>query len=157
MDQSTRMNKLQSGPPRHGQILTMTEIKLRFFFAQQLQFAWLCSSCRDWWHQTCPPFHTRKRDVPASSNSTYITWAPSVSCCLRSGPPVSRLGNLHTPPSETEELLHFLSQGPRHWHSTTECQKRRACVLCCKPQGSLPRETARVSYGDSYYRASNTS
>ena len=26
------MNKLQSGPPRHGQILTMTEIKMRAFF-----------------------------------------------------------------------------------------------------------------------------
>ena len=35
LDWSTRMNKLQSGPPKHGQILTMAEIKLRAFFSPQ--------------------------------------------------------------------------------------------------------------------------
>ena len=34
-------------------------------FLEQLQFAGLRWSCRDWWHQTCAPFHTRKRVVTA--------------------------------------------------------------------------------------------
>ena len=34
--------------------------------SQQIQFLWLRWSCRDWWHQTCPPFQPRKRHVTAS-------------------------------------------------------------------------------------------
>ena len=66
LDLSARMNKLQSGPLKYGQILTMAEIKF-WLLPRQLQFAWLRWSCRDQWHQTCPPFHTWvKRNVTTS-------------------------------------------------------------------------------------------
>ena len=88
------MNKLQSGPPWHGQILTMAEIKLRAFFPQQIQIARLRWRFRDRWHQTCPPLHTRKREVLRLADSNCITWAPSIPCCLLSRPHVSRFGHL---------------------------------------------------------------
>ena len=100
------------------------------FFSQQLQSAWLAWSCRDWWHQTCPPFNTRKEDVTDSS----------IPCCLLSRPPA---GNLHTSPSKTREEISFAESkcadtGTNDWHSSKKCQKRRDCVLCCKPLGSFP-------------------
>ena len=62
------------------------------FFPQQLQFAWLCCSCRYWRHQTCLPFHTRKKRCYLLTGSNYITWAPSVPCCLLSRHLLSRWG-----------------------------------------------------------------
>ena len=41
-----------------------------FFSSQQLQFARLRWICRDWWHQACPPLHTRKRDVTCLNQRT---------------------------------------------------------------------------------------
>ena len=43
-------------------------------------------------------------------DSNYITWVPSIPCCLLPSPPVSKLGNLHTFPSETKELENVHSQ-----------------------------------------------
>ena len=60
---------------------------------------------------------------------------------------MSRLGNLHTLPSETKELQNFPSQSA--CDSSTESEKRGACVFSCKPQGPLPHETAWVAW-DSY-------
>ena len=94
------MNKLQSGPPRHGQIL-MADCGL--FLPQQLQFDWLRWSCRNWWHHTCPLFHTRQREILLLADSNHITWAPSIPRCLLSRPPVSRLGNSHTLRSERNQ------------------------------------------------------
>ena len=73
---------------------------------QQLQFAWLCWSCHDWWHQTCHHF-THVKEMLLLPDSNYIMWASSVPCCFSSRPPASRLGKLHTVPSETKELQNF--------------------------------------------------
>ena len=37
-----------------------------------------------------------------------------------------------------------LKIGAGSWHFTTKCQKRGACVLCFKPQRSLPHQAAWV-------------
>ena len=64
--------------------------------------------------------------------------------------PLPRLGNVHTIPSETEELQNFPSLSPSALtrEPTTLAFFNGACVLCYKPQGSLPHETAWVSCSD---------
>ena len=59
-----------------------------------------------------PNHFTHLKEMLLLPDSNYITWAPSIPCCLLSRPPVSRLCNLHTLPSETNELHNFPSQSP---------------------------------------------
>ena len=109
---STRMNKLQSGPPRHGQILTMAEIRLRVFFSSN-NFNWRgCAGVAATSGSRRAHRFTHVKMSSLIADSNYITWAPSIPCCLLLRPPVSRLGNLHTLPSETKELQSYHSHSP---------------------------------------------
>ena len=98
LDSSTRLNEHQSGSARHGQILTMAEIKLR--------------GCAG----VAATGGTRRAHhfihVEHVTDSKNITWAPSIPCGLLSRPHVSRLGNLHTLSSETQELRNVPLQCP---------------------------------------------
>ena len=69
------------------------------------------------------------------AGSNYITWAPSVPCCLLPRPPVSRWGTLHTLASETKEFQNFPSQGPGAWRRVPTTLAffnglSEACSLC---------------------------
>ena len=111
MDWSTRMNKLQCGPPRDGQILTMAENKLRLFSRNNFNLrgcSGVAATGGTRRAHNCIPV----RDILLLADSNYITWAPSVPCCLLLRPPVSRLGILQTLPSKTKELQNYHSQSP---------------------------------------------
>ena len=105
---------------------------------------------------------TPVKDILLLADSNYITWAPSIPCCLLLRPPVSRLGIVQTLPSKYQKKFRIIIRRvqvrwhgyQRLWHSSTESEKKRgARVLSCKPpQGPLPHETAWVSCGDCCYQ-----
>ena len=142
LDKSTWMNKLQSGPPRHGQILRMAKNKLGLFCRNNINL------------RGCPRVAatggTRRahncihvKDILLLADSNYITWAPSIPCCLLLRPPVSRFGILQKLLTKTQKNFRIIirrvqvrSHGyQRLKHSSTESQKRGACVLSCKHRG----------------------
>ena len=82
----------------------IAEIKpAAFFLQQQIQFVWL--------RPRCAHHFIHVKEIVLLADSNCITWAPSFPCCLLSRPPVSRLGTVHTLPSETKELHNFSSRG----------------------------------------------
>ena len=101
------MNKLQSGPPGQWQ-----KSNCGLFFCRNNFNLRGCAG-------VAAIGGTRRAHncIPVKSNllladSNYITWAPSVPCCLLLRPPVSRLGILQTLPSKTKGLQNFHSQSP---------------------------------------------
>ena len=88
------MNRLQSGPPTHGQILTLAEMKLRaFFFSNNFNLrscAGVTATSGTRRAHNCKPM----KDILLLADSNFFTWAPSIPCCLLLRPPVSRLGIL---------------------------------------------------------------
>ena len=101
------MNKLQSGTPRHGQILTMSEMKERATTS-------ICVVALELPRLVAPDVHhfTHEKEMLLLPDSNYITWAPSIPGCLLSRRPVSRLGILQTLQSKIKELHNFPSQSP---------------------------------------------
>ena len=91
---------------------TMAEIKLRvFFFSDNFNLRGCAEVAATGGTRRVHHF-THVKMILRLADSNYITWAPSISCCLLLRPPVSKLGNLHTRPSESEELQNFPSQSP---------------------------------------------
>ena len=92
----------------------MAEVKLRAFLPPQFQFAQLGWSFRGWWPQTCPPCDTRNLRV------TDFTWV----MCTRA--PFLQKPNNHILFSRKLQMRGERYQ--RHWHSSTECQRRGSLV-----------------------------
>ena len=96
------MNKLQFGPPGQGQIPKIAEMKLRAFFLSN-NFNWRgCAGVAATGGTRRAHNCTPVKDILLLADSNYITWAPSIPCCLLLRPPVSRLGILQTLPSKTK-------------------------------------------------------
>ena len=75
------MNKVQSGLLGHGQILLVAEINLRPSCSATTSICVVALELpRLVAPDMCPPFHTRKLLLLFVSD--YITWAPSIRCCL---------------------------------------------------------------------------
>ena len=147
MDWSTRMNKLQSGPPRHGQLLTMAEIKLRHFSNNNFKMR-ACARVAATGGTRRAHHFIHVKGILLLADSNHIAWAPSIPCCLLSRPPESRLGILHTLSSESKELRTLPSQSAcaLAWVTTIEAffngvsEAWSLCALALshmKPRGSL--------------------
>ena len=150
------MNKLQSW---HGQILTMAEIKLRAIFSATTS---ICVVALELPRLVAP-------DVPTISHTTiemlllpdynYITWAPSIPCCLLSRPPLSRLGNLHThfrqKPKNFRIFLRRVSPSALTWYRAFFNKVSEACspVYFATSHTALSHmKPAWVSNGDCSWR-----
>ena len=140
----------------HGQILTLADIKLRFFFFATTS---ICVVALELPRLVTP-------DVPTMSH----TWKRCYCFLNPITSPIFRVVSCHDLLSRDGVICTHFHQKPKNfrivlrrvqvrrhgyqrpWHSSTESEKRGACVLSCKPRGSHPHETAWVSCGDCSYR-----
>ena len=90
------MNKLQSGPPRRSDSDKGRNQTAGFFNLRGCAGVAATDGTRR--AHNCIPV----QDILLLADSNYITWAPSIPCCLLLRPPVSRLGILQTLPSKTK-------------------------------------------------------